>query len=106
VTTKCACHICMHAGQLGICVVISDSQLQFTRAHTPRTAVASRSTIHLCTLQLYVCVLLDDLYVHTMLGSAHEQKTQDGGAVDRCGQQKCSVCGPYQTIQSIIKRIF
>jgi hypothetical protein len=31
-------------------------------------------------------VLVDDLYLHLMLGCAHEQKAH-GGAVDRRGQQ-------------------
>ena len=53
-------------------------------------------------------VLVDDLYLHTLLGCVHEQKAQ-GGEVDRCGQyimQFCDARGPYQIIPSIMEQVF
>ena len=58
------------------------------------------------------CTSVDDLYLHIVLGCAHEQKIHGlqwhVGRVDRCGQQNtvCNVSEPCQTIWSIMKSIF
>jgi hypothetical protein len=98
-----------------------------TRAHTP-VCCCSASTWYSCACwrslhtfnsRLYIplyaaavhllgtctCVLVDNLYLHSILGCTHEQKAH-GGAVDRCGQQNTGFVTPYPTIRSIMKQVF
>ncbi len=44
-------------------------------------------------------MLVDDLYLHLMLGCAHEQKAH-GGAIDRSGQQNAV----FATLVGLIQR--
>ena len=106
--TKFKCYTVVLPCYGNILYIQCEDLQEFSRAHIPCCCLCMLQCIWSVLRVAAVCMCLDDLYLHNMLGNcAHEQKAH-GGAVDRCGPNKrqhlqYSTYGPYQTIRRIMK---